>query len=268
LPQASKPGREVSRPVTPATLAYDRSTALFYEPFMFALTLGRYRSMVAREVAALGPRPDARALDLCCGTGMVAGELARRLGPRGEVVAVDSSPAMLAAARRKLSRLVRDNRSGPGSDRGGSGPDAGGRRLDRLPRAEFVAADASDLPLPDASFDLITLFLGLHEVEPDRRLPALREVRRVLRPGGIGVILDLRGRGPAWKLRLARWAVTAIEGPDAWTITEPGVTSLIERAGLEADGSPQALFWGIFESVRFRRPNPGRLSRAGGPVLA
>jgi len=239
-------------------LAYDRFTALFYEPFMLALTLGRYRSTVAREVTLLGPRPDARALDLCCGTGMVTAELARRLGPRGEVVAVDSSPAMLEAARRKLSRLARDGQGGPG-------PDPGGPGSDRLPRAEFIEADASALPLPDASFDLVTLFLGLHEVEPCRRLVALREVKRVLRPGGTGVVLELRGRGPAWKLRLIRWAITALEGPDAWTITEPGVTSLIERARLEVVGGPRPLFWGLFESVRFRRPDRGRPRRPGRP---
>ncbi|HCJ10179.1 MAG TPA: hypothetical protein DHW14_03340 [Clostridiales bacterium] len=230
-------------------LSYAKATALAYDPFMWVITLGRYRRLVAAELDRLGLAGDEKALDLCCGTGIVAAEVARRLGPRGEVVAVDLSPAMLEAARRKLARLVRSGGPG-GGNVGAHGEDHGEARL---PRAEFIASDASDLPLRDGRFDLVTLFLGLHEVEPDRRLPVLQEVRRVLRPGGAGLVLDIGGRGPAWKMRVARWAITALEGPDAWTVTEPGVPSLLRSAGLEVEGV-RPVFSGAFEFVRFRRP--------------
>ena len=206
-----------------SSLSYDRRTARLYEPFIAAVTFGRYRPLLAREVVRLGLGPADRILDLCCGTGLLSRELARRLGPDGEVVGVDASEAMLEQARLAGGRVV------------------------------YVRAEADSLPLPDGHFDGVTLFLGLHEITQAARLPALREVRRVLRPGGRGLVLDFASGGPALRRGAVRLALSALEGPEAGTITEPGLSVLLSQAGLRPE-RPRPVFLGVLEVVGFARP--------------
>jgi len=212
------------------SLINGRRTAQVYEAFMGLVTLGSYRSFVSREASRLRPNPKDRAVDICCGTGLLTRALARSIGPKGAVVGVDASEAMLDAAR---SHSL-------------------------LPTAEaaavsFILADASRLPLPGESVDLATMFLGLHEIAPSARLPALREVQRVLRPGGRGLILDVSSSIPRPLLWPARVALIAMEGSDAWNITDPGVPALLRQAGLRQTGR-RAVLGGILELVEFSRP--------------
>jgi SAM-dependent methyltransferase len=111
----------------------------------------------AELLAAAVPVPGERVLDVACGTGVVSVAAAHAIGPRGQVVGVDLSGQMVeAAARRAQSQ--------------------------RLRQARFARMDAEALELPDAGFDLALCSLGLMYV-PDPGV-ALRELRRVLRPGG------------------------------------------------------------------------------------
>jgi ubiquinone/menaquinone biosynthesis C-methylase UbiE len=97
-----------------------------------------------------------RALDVACGTGVVARIAAQRVGPGGRVVGVDLNPGMIAVAA-SLPALV-------------------GAPIEWLERS------AVDLQLPDASFDVVLCQQGL-QFFPDK-LVALREMRRVLSHGG------------------------------------------------------------------------------------
>ncbi len=98
-------------------------------------------------------------LDLCCGTGDVALELAR-LGAR--VVGLDFSEPMLAIARRRSGRA--------------------GHRVD------WVRGDALSLPFPDAQFDVVTVSYGLRNLASVEL--GLREMIRVAKPGGRLLVLD------------------------------------------------------------------------------
>lgn len=111
---------------------------------------------VVREI--LDGLPVGVALDAACGTGRHTGYLAS-LGHR--VIAVDTSPEMLEIAREKV------------------------------PEGEFHEAELHDLPLTDASVDVIVCALALSHV-PDIA-PVLAELARVLRPDGHLVISDSRG---------------------------------------------------------------------------
>jgi len=98
-----------------------------------------------------------RILDVACGTGLVAFEAATAVGPSGHVLGVDLSDSMVDAAGRR----ARDR---------------------RLPNCRFSRMDAEALTLPDASFDVALCALGLmYMPDPEQ---ALREMSRVLRPGG------------------------------------------------------------------------------------
>ena len=122
-----------------------------------------------------GPGPG-RALDACTGTGDLALALADRVTPLGEVVGVDFAEEMLVRARRKAERA-----GAPVS---------------------FVAGDALDLPFPDAHFDAATVAFGARNLDDLDR--GLRELARVVRPGGRVVVLEItvpervRGAQSAW----------------------------------------------------------------------
>jgi SAM-dependent methyltransferase len=112
-------------------------------------------------VELLPPPVDAHVLDVATGTGLVAVEAARRVGPRGAVLATDFLPAWEPFVHATASAA-------------------------RVTNVTFASMPAEALALPDASFDVAYCQFGLMFVpEP---LRALREMRRVLRPGGrIGV---------------------------------------------------------------------------------
>lgn len=117
----------------------------------------------ARAFAPVLARPGARVLDLCCGTGdmtLALAREARRQGGAPELAGADFSHPMLERARRKF---------------------AGGA-------AVAVEADALQLPFADASFDLVTSAFGFRNLA--NYDAGLREIRRVLRPGGVAGILD------------------------------------------------------------------------------
>ena len=121
----------------------------------------RTRPFAEALVAFLPPPVGAQVLDVATGTGLVAVEAARRVGPRGSVLATDFLPAWEPFVRTTVSAA-------------------------RVANVMFATMPAEALALPDASFDVAYCQFGLMFVpEPIR---ALCEMRRVLRPGGrIGI---------------------------------------------------------------------------------
>jgi demethylmenaquinone methyltransferase/2-methoxy-6-polyprenyl-1,4-benzoquinol methylase len=148
---------------------YDARNRLF--------SLNRDQAWRRRAALRTGLRPGQTALDLCTGTGKLAHELLPYVRPNGRVVGIDFSSAMLELAR------VRE------------------------PGIEFRLGDVISLSEPDCSIDAITIGFGLRNIL-DRQI-ALREMHRVLRPGGRLVILEFAPpkRGPmmgAYRLYLGR----------------------------------------------------------------
>jgi len=126
----------------------------------------------ARRFGDILARPEARVLDLCCGTGdMTLALLARRPTNGTPVLAADFSPAMLARARTKLAGKA----------------------------ATVLEADALHLPMADQSLDLITTAFGFRNLANYQA--GLREFFRVLAPGGEVGILDFSEPG-GWIGRL------------------------------------------------------------------
>jgi demethylmenaquinone methyltransferase/2-methoxy-6-polyprenyl-1,4-benzoquinol methylase len=144
---------------------FDRIAGV-YDPLNTAMTAGlhhRWRERAA-DLAAVGA--GSRVLDVATGTGDMAIELARRVGPNGEVVGSDFSEGMLDRARAKAA-----------------GADA------RNVRPRFEWADAMRLPYGDGTFDAATVGFGARNFEDLGR--GLAEMARVVRPGGRVVVLEI-----------------------------------------------------------------------------
>ncbi len=161
--QAGVPSREADEFATEVRGMFDRIAGV-YDVMNSAMTVGmhhRWRERTA-DRAELGPGDSA--LDVCCGTGDLAFELAGRVGPEGSVVGCDFSEQMLDLARAKAA------------DRS-------------VATVRFEWADALELPYEDGSFDAVTVGFGVRNLaELDR---GLAEMARVLRPGGRLAILEI-----------------------------------------------------------------------------
>ena len=160
---ATKPSRDSAHFAEQVNRMFDR-IADRYDLLNSVMTAGlhhRWRRRAA-DRAELGPG-DA-ALDVCCGTGDMTVELARRVSPAGYVVGCDFSEPMLDLARRKAA------------ERG-------------IAAARFEWADALQLPYDAGRFDAVTVGFGIRNFAD--RDGGLREMARVLRPGGRLVILEI-----------------------------------------------------------------------------
>ena len=122
----------------------------------------------ARTFCNILSQPDVRVLDLCCGTGDMTFALRRQAGSASpQILGADFSHAMLQRAVAKSTAPPRNGR--PAAPR-------------------WIEADALNLPFPAAHFDLVTAAFGFRNLADYDG--GLREIARVLRPGGECGILD------------------------------------------------------------------------------
>jgi demethylmenaquinone methyltransferase/2-methoxy-6-polyprenyl-1,4-benzoquinol methylase len=140
------------------------SVADNYDLMNDLMSLGVHRLWKRHFVASSGIASGDRVLDLAGGTGDIAALLSRRVGAGGRVVLSDINAAMLEIGRQRLA------------DQGIIG------------NVRYALADAQALPLTAGEFDAVTIAFGLRNVTD--KDAALREMHRVLRPGGRVLILE------------------------------------------------------------------------------
>jgi demethylmenaquinone methyltransferase/2-methoxy-6-polyprenyl-1,4-benzoquinol methylase len=188
---------------------FDRIAGV-YDLLNSVMTAGlhhRWRERAA-DVARVGPGD--RVLDVATGTGDLAVELGRRVGPDGEVVGSDFSEGMLELARAKAPEMV------------------------------FERANALDLPYDDGSFDAATVGFGARNFSDLAR--GLAEMARVVRPGGRVVVLELTTpeRPPlswfyrVWFDRVVPLLGRAAGDPDAYSYLPSSVRRFPNARGLAA----------------------------------
>ncbi len=177
----------------------------------FAATAARLGALGDRRVAGLRERiarlvpltGDERALDAGTGTGPLAFALAPLVR---EVVAVDLVPEMLAQAR---------------------------ARAGEHPNVELREGDLYALPFPDASFDLAASARTLHHL--DRPAEAVAELARVLRPGGLALVVDQLAAEDAASAALQERIETLRDPSHVRTLADAELRSLLAAAGLRVE---------------------------------
>jgi len=134
-----------------------------YDPFVKLLGFDKARRVLL-EQAAIGLKH--RVLDIGCGTGTLV-TVVKQLHPNAEVVGLDPDPNILKRARHKAERAGM--------------------------KVRFDEGFGDSLPYPAESFDRAFSSFMFHHLPLDQQEPTLREVRRVLAPGGSLHLLDFGG---------------------------------------------------------------------------
>lgn len=208
--------------------------------------------MARQTLARVTVAPDARVLDVACGTGVIARLIAEWVGAAGLVAGADLNPAMIAVAQDRAA--------------------ADGMQID------YVVAPAEDMPFDDAAFDLLFCQQGI-QFFPDKPA-ALREMRRVTGSGGRLVLTCWAATPPFFKAiagalerHLDKAAADKAVEPFAWN--DAGMISrMIIAAGYVCPG-PEPLT--VERRIAFDRnairtellasPNEAALVAAGETVI-
>ena len=177
---------------------YDCVTGLCFIPF------GGQKRFRESFVELGGIKDGDMVLDVCCGTGATTAPIARMVGT-GKVTGVDLSPDMMDRAKTKVSGL----------------------------NAEFVRASIASLPFADNSFDKAFISYALHEMPDDIRQAGLKEIHRVLKPGGRFLALDYhRSSAFPWRQGITAF-VRFIEEPQAYFFFRLDWKAQIEQPGFK-----------------------------------
>ncbi|MDD4169597.1 MAG: demethylmenaquinone methyltransferase [Desulfotomaculaceae bacterium] len=145
------------------------SIAHRYDLLNTTLSFNRDKYWRRFAVEQTGLVPGGKGLDVCCGTGMLALELAKVVGPGGHVIGLDFCENMLAKALLNIGRTPYEQ------------------------VIELVQGNAIDLPFPDNAFDCATIGFALRNVSDIRK--TIDEMRRVVKPGGRVVSVGLAKPG-------------------------------------------------------------------------
>jgi demethylphylloquinol methyltransferase len=135
-----------------------------YDQLNDLLSFGQHRVWKQMAVRWSEPHTGATCLDVCCGSGDLARLLARRVGSTGQVFGVDFAPTQLAIARQHTAESFQPL------------------------NITWVKGDALNLPFENRQFDAVTMGYGLRNVTDI--FGSLKELHRVLKPGGKAAILD------------------------------------------------------------------------------
>ncbi|XP_038976802.1 2-phytyl-1,4-beta-naphthoquinone methyltransferase, chloroplastic-like isoform X1 [Phoenix dactylifera] len=162
-----------------------------YDNLNEVLSLGQHRIWKRMSVSWAGAKRSDRVLDLCCGSGDLAFLLSQKVGPDGQVSALDFSKdqLLIATARQDLYWKA------------------------CYKNIEWIEGDALELPFADSYFDAITVGYGLRNLLDKHK--AMKEIFRVLKPGSRVSILDFNKSTSTLITQSQEWMIDNVVVPVA-----------------------------------------------------
>ncbi len=165
-----------------------------------ALSVGGEKRFRNLALQGLTINKDTLVLDMCCGSGQTTQFLVQS---SQQVTGLDISPLSLE------------------------------RAAQNVPQANYVEANAEDMPFPDQYFDLVHTSVALHEMTSEELQEIITEVYRVLKPGGIFAFIDLhKPTNPLFWPGLAIF-MWLFETDTAWQLIETDLIAELEKAGFQ-----------------------------------
>jgi ubiquinone/menaquinone biosynthesis C-methylase UbiE len=184
-----------------------------------ALSVGGERRFRQLALGGLTIHPHTEVLDLCCGSGQATKVLVQQ---SQHVTGLDVSPLSLDRARRNV------------------------------PQAHYIEALAEDMPLADNQFDLVHTSVAMHEMDAVQLGQILREVYRVLKPGGIFALVDFhRPTNPLFWPGMAIFLLL-FETRRAWQLIDTDLVALLEEIGFEVN-QPTLYAGGSLQVIHARK---------------
>lgn len=173
-----------------------------YNLFTTIWFLGRHRRLLAELVRASGAGPGDDAVDIGCGPGKLVRALGAQVGSQGSAAGIDPSATAIDYNNRRDTR----------------------------PNHRYLQAPAQELPLPDASVDVVTCTFVMHHIPEEHREAAIAEMWRVLRPGGRLLLADARPT-PWMRFLFGRTARNRHDSDPFETLDIRRYTPLLDGAG-------------------------------------
>lgn len=161
----TKASEQAARPATSGGIILH--SPRLYDLLVFIATRGRESAFRQKVLDLARLKPGESVLDVGCGTGTLAIAARRRVGHDGNVFGIDASPEMIATAGKKARKAGLE--------------------------INFRNQSIEALPFPDGRFDAVLSTVMLHHLPRKVREAGIREIRRVLKPGGRVLIVDFAG---------------------------------------------------------------------------
>lgn len=170
--------------------------------WLAALSVGGERRFRQLALEGLTLTPETKVLDMCCGAGQATQVLVER---SQHVTGLDASPKAIQRAK------------------------------ERVPQAEYVEAFAERMPFANNQFDVVHTSTALHEMESEQLRQILREVQRVLKPGGCFTFVDFHApTNPVYWVGVSVF-LTLFETETAWELIKTDLPKLLRDSGFKVN---------------------------------